>query len=234
MRRSTTASISTPSKRFRTAGKTLAKKTYKKRGYIVPAAPGLLRVPRGMAFPMRLRNTMRYAETINIGVTTGYGKWTFSANGLYDPNISGVGHQPLYFDQLMAIYNHYNVVKSKITIAAMHNAVSVLLTCGVDDDTTTHAPDVAIEEGGAKYAVYGITSGTISPSITRYWNQAVTFGQGASMGAQLIGDSSNNPTEQSYFNIGVFDPLGSTTNVYVQVVLEYTTDWSELKTIAAS
>ena len=33
-----------------------------------------------------------------------------------DPNHTGVGHQPLYFDQLMTIYNHYIVIGAKITV----------------------------------------------------------------------------------------------------------------------
>lgn len=49
------------------------------------------------------------------GGTTNYLAHIYAANGLYDPNISGVGHQPRGFDQFMLMYDHYVVIASHIT-----------------------------------------------------------------------------------------------------------------------
>ena len=54
-----------------------------------------------MWFPDTLQTTLRYQETLSLSSTSGslFG-YIYNLNGLYDPNHTGVGHQPLYFDQL--------------------------------------------------------------------------------------------------------------------------------------
>ena len=42
--------------------------------------------------------------------------YVYSANGLYDPDITGAGHQPMSFDQLIGMYEHYTVQSGKITV----------------------------------------------------------------------------------------------------------------------
>lgn len=40
----------------------------------------------------------------------------FRANGIFDPDYTGAGHQPLGHDQWNTFYNHYLVVGSKISV----------------------------------------------------------------------------------------------------------------------
>ena len=50
------------------------------------------------------------------GTPVGY---IFSANGLYDPDITGVGHQPVGFDQMGQMFDHYTVIAAKIRVDFM-------------------------------------------------------------------------------------------------------------------
>lgn len=60
---------------------------------------------------------LKYCERITINPSVGaLSSYTFCANDLFDPNRSSIGHQPYGFDQLMALYNHYQVIGSKIRI----------------------------------------------------------------------------------------------------------------------
>lgn len=40
----------------------------------------------------------------------------FKANGLYDPDYTGIGHQPKGFDELKLLYHHFTVIASHITV----------------------------------------------------------------------------------------------------------------------
>ncbi len=67
--------------------------------------------PRNLnGFPNILRTKMRYVSevTLDVGIS-GIVSHFFSANGLYDCDITGGGHQPMGFDQMMAQYRHYAV-----------------------------------------------------------------------------------------------------------------------------
>lgn len=60
---------------------------------------------------------MRYAQTINVALVAATpSTYTFSANGIYKPNISGSGHQPSNHDYWEGLYGDYNVIGSKCTV----------------------------------------------------------------------------------------------------------------------
>lgn len=86
--------------------------------------PGMpISIPRMSAFNFRHRCTLRYVDTVSLGI---YGVspagYVFSANGCYDPDITGTGHQPLGFDQLMVFFNHYTVLRSRIKVTWFNSA----------------------------------------------------------------------------------------------------------------
>lgn len=76
-------------------------------------------------YPDKLVTNLRYVDTVNLTGGAGVvGANVFRMNGLFDPDYSGVGHQPYYFDQLCgaagsAPYLKYRVLGSKITTKFM-------------------------------------------------------------------------------------------------------------------
>lgn len=63
-----------------------------------------------MPFPRTRRAKLKYyhAGFINPGANE-LGKYEFRANSVYDPDLTGGGHQPRGFDELMAHYDHFMV-----------------------------------------------------------------------------------------------------------------------------
>uniref|UniRef100_UPI0040488A21 hypothetical protein n=1 Tax=Flavobacterium sp. TaxID=239 RepID=UPI0040488A21 len=65
-----------------------------------------------------------------------YATHAFNFMGLYDPDISGVGHQPLGFDQMMTLYDHYQVLGVKATFTIHYASADCVVGLATSDDTT--------------------------------------------------------------------------------------------------
>lgn len=91
----------------------IARMSYRKRGKEV------FLTPKGqIGLPKRIFAKLRYTETgldVSTAAATYRSLKTFRAQSLYDPNYSDAGNQPLYFDQLSAMYSNYRVRGAKIT-----------------------------------------------------------------------------------------------------------------------
>lgn len=58
--------------------------------------------------------TLRYTETFNFTLASTVGtQQLFRLNSIFDPNSTGVGHQPYGYDQLSALYNRYRVLAAR-------------------------------------------------------------------------------------------------------------------------
>lgn len=71
-----------------------------------------------MPFAPSMRVSLRYAETHNF--TTGTAgvagtEQVMRLNDLYDTNLTGTGHQPYGYDQMVALYNRWRVDRVRIT-----------------------------------------------------------------------------------------------------------------------
>lgn len=213
-----------------------------KRGRITPARKKtpLYKPVKGkfgaQAFPKQLFNTMRYVDLINIPQVTGAGRWQFSCNGLYDPNITGTGAQPMYFDQLVAIYDHYTVLKSKIKITIFNNTDTMTnYTLYIDDDTTSNNTAYVAAQYDTAKTRYEKTQ--VAGAITMYatWDATKMFGPNPQAQDSLQGTSAANPTEQSYFTIITLDQgLTSGTTIGALVEIDYYCVWDEYVTTPAS
>lgn len=71
-----------------------------------------------IGFPKNQVVRMRYHTNFLLDPGNGGGaqSYTFRANSIYDPDASGVGHQPLGHDQWAQFYSTYTVIGSKIQV----------------------------------------------------------------------------------------------------------------------
>jgi len=179
---------------------------------------------------------MRYSEDIDITVTTGHGEHLMSANGLFDPNITGTGHQPLYFDQLTAIYDHYTVLNStcKFTIAD-GSATAWTVTMYIDDDPTTGtttSANLPLERPGAVVKI-GVPLNQRF-SVLKKWSAVSTFGSNPMDDTTMQGSGTQNPSEQSYFVAHFFDTLLANHTLAVRVDMTFDVVWDELVSMTIS
>lgn len=176
------------------------KRRYKKRGFSTKAP-----------VPMRFPTKMRYCEgnAINPGLAGSIDVIVFSANGLYDPNITGTGHQPRGFDQLMALYDHYVVAGSKCRVqfagtqTGTGNTGNIKIGISLLDSPTPFTSALDYLESGSTVSrlMKGDTSSepvslSMKASVSKYLGRSKILSD-----SQLKGSTAANPTEQLYFHI---------------------------------
>lgn len=88
---------------------------------------GLLKSSTPMA--RELFTTLRYVESVVLqsNVISGLSNsaYVFSLNGLFDPNITGTGHQPRGYDQITPFYKAYTVFGVSIRIRSAASNLNV-------------------------------------------------------------------------------------------------------------
>lgn len=214
------------------------KRVYKKRN-IMP----LYKQSIGLG-PKLVRMT-RYAEkNIVLNPTVGglADSYVFSANGLYDPNISAIGHQPIGFDQIMQFYDHYVVLGSKIRLnfrtADTVNDAIVGITLQ-DDATEIPNAERLIENGRCKWTLTSPANsnyGTVAKFLSMKCNPAKFLGRSRPLSdSQLKGSVSSNPVEQAFWHIFAEPTTNADAGtIQCHVVIDYIVAYIEPKTLVQS
>lgn len=197
-------------------------------------------VRTGLGFPKQMTMTHRYCARgqLQTGASGVLASVSYRCNGMYDPDYSGTGHQPYYFDQISAVYNHWTVIGSKITIRVAKSDANVnspiIIGCMINDDgTVTPNIDGLCEHPSSTHRVLGY--GNPATTFIKKWSAKKTFGGSVLSNPNLQGSASADPTEQSMFTIFInSEPSVVATSVTIDVTIDYIAVWSELKDIATS
>lgn len=190
-----------------------------------------------VGLPRQLVVRHRYSQFERLTSTTGVIQTkNFRCNGMFDPDASATGHQPMYFDQISAIYNHFTVVKSNIKVTFTPEGGSSFAAFGVfinDDTTVTPTILGCLEQSSAQNGIMTIT--TSDPQVRRsYWDAVKAFGPSPLANDNLQGSGSADPTEQQVWTIWCGNSTATTVNIAILVEIEYTAVWDELKDVDVS
>lgn len=214
-----------------------ARKEALKRKTVVPRNV----VATGIGLPKKILTTHKYCDqvAINTGATGQLANYFWSCNSMYDPNRSGTGHQPMYYDQYIGLYDHYTVIgaEAKFTIMKTdsNSTIPVMVGCFVNDDTivTPSSGQGLAEQTLGKYRyVHGQYPKTV---FKVKWSAKKTFGKGVLANNSLQGSAGGNPTEEQFFQCFIDSSASITqTSVLVDVEIKYICMWCELKDQAQS
>lgn len=154
----------------------------------------------------KMKYVTQFALDSPSGAPSGH---VFRANGLYDPDVTGGGHQPLGFDQIMGkFYNHFTVVGSKLTMTPVIGGSDQWQTYGVmtTDSGTVVASMANIGQLLEQERTTGVKpTGILNLASGRPYNAIGKFSlkhffKGSNKyTTSLKGTSSADPTEQAYF-----------------------------------
>lgn len=194
-------------------------------------------------FGNKLKVFTRYVDrgyTLNPGAAGTAAVQVFSANGLYDPDITGTGHQPIGFDQYMTAFDHYTVIGAKIRVYYENTDSTYSQMCGISisDNASAEADArVYIENGATRYSFLTVKgSSKDTTRLTHQVSVAKFMGRKSILSEDdFRGDVSNNPAEQVYFHVWAA-PHNSVDsgNVNAIVQIDYVAILTEPKTLSLS
>lgn len=184
-------------------------------------------------FPSSLVTTLRYADVYTLTSTTqAVAKQVFRMNSLFDPDFTGTGHQPYYFDQIAAIYGGYCVLgaKLKAIFSPITDAIATaqpsgpmcIGILGEPNGTTSSTLSTLLETSGAVSTLLGGPNGG-SNVKTLY----TTYSPGKNL---ALGDEddtvqatvSANPSQVWFATVFMAETgLGTPTSCNVKVEIEF-------------
>lgn len=198
----------------------------------------VLGIPRPtVAFPRVRVVRHKYVENITIPAASAAGllrQYNYCCNSMFDPNSTGVGHQPLFRDEMAAVYTKYTVVSSYIKVTLSQTDTDQQnwgIVCS-KDTTLNVNPTVILEEYGGNKPF--IPAQRNSPKILTKSYSAKAFYKVKNINL-ILGDDvqrvdvGSNPgvSAIAYFNIwsGPLDPLVTLPATKAQVELILVCAW---------
>lgn len=140
----------------------------------------------------------------------------YAYNDLFDPNVSGVGVQPVGFDQWCAFYGRYEVLSCRV-VSELYNAAAANLTimCVYPTLSTTAVTSTA-DAAGQPDVVTLRTSGTSGvpfASATRLYTSARLIGRNT-YSLNFTGAAGASPANRLYLQY-MFASLDGATNLNI-------------------
>jgi hypothetical protein len=133
---------------------------------------------------------------------------------MFDPDISGTGHQPMPFDTLMSLYEQYVVTDSAITVTGLPETNGVRLGIYLSPDTTAITDPIRLMENGLISTVSTDCAsgsggtGERKVSVTKKCDVAEYFHRRTRRDLtddpDMSGTVAANPVEQVYFGVVVW------------------------------
>lgn len=117
--------------------------------------------------------TLKYNHFFRLTSGTTTGNNIYSGNSIFDPDVTGVGHQPLGRDQWATLYQYYRVVASKIQVTFVcQNATNPMYCCVVPTTEPTVIdggnPETYAEYPYGKHSVISIRGGDDKYEVKSY------------------------------------------------------------------
>lgn len=197
----------------------------------------ILRVPRNVfGFPDKMISTIRYCDIVSTSSTTGsIGKQIYRWNSVFDPDQSGIGHQPLYRDVFAGIYDHYAVISAACKCEAVNANTGNSVLCGIvtDDDLTTSTSfQTLLEQShGISELLTPLAGSKSRHMFTQTWSAARFLGVNPYTSEEYKTAVTGNPVEESYLLLWSIPQDGiSTVSLQWRIQIEYDVLWTELQT----
>lgn len=188
-------------------------------------------------FPDKFTTRIRYCDVTSLSATGGaIANNVYRMNSLFDPDLSAIGHQPMWADQLLGStsttpYNKYRVLGSKITVkfaqidapstAVLNHAPCLVgIVCQQNSSLLAGSASALMETNNCNWNILQDKSGS-NNVITIKNTFSPTRDLGLDAGDDTLAAASGlNPNAQFYAHVFKVDQAGSS-NVLAYVEMEF-------------
>lgn len=156
--------------------------------------------------PARFCTKLRYyyQGSIDPGAAGTVSANVFRANSVYDPDLTGAGNQPRGFDQLMNLYENFQVIGSKVVCRyASRNASTYDVVAGISLRSNSSAETQLVnyvEQKNCKSKMLASGASAAPCTIAMSYKPKKIFGTRA-LSQDYVGTASSDPTNCCYFHI---------------------------------
>jgi len=174
---------------------------------------------QGIGFPDRFNCKLRYSENGSFTSSAAPAAQVFRVNSLFDPNQTGAGHQPSFFDVANLCYSAYYVrgVWARVTLTNQSSSMSFYgVAVFSDNDASSQLVETMSESRYAKEITLGTTGAINSKVIDMgYIDMGQLMGTKGNLesGANFYSPTTTNPVDIAYFYFKVGAVDGSTAGV---------------------
>lgn len=195
-------------------------------------------------FPDSVQVKLRYVSFIRLDpAPANPAQHLFRCISVFDPDYTGVGHQPMYFDQWAGIYTKYTVKGAKASMKWMPGTGATLNTLsglwGIYTSTGSAGINVFTDTTGileannttnmrmAGLISSGATNPTPQSTVNSYFSTKKFFGiTNPNDGNAYSSDTSGNPNQEAYFccyyaDINGNDPEAQEFYVQIDYIIEF-------------
>ncbi len=192
-------------------------------------------------FPLGRTGKLRYVENLSLTSTVGvlHGH-VFRANSIFDPDLTGVGHQPFMHDQMAVFYEHYTVVGAKMTIrwsddGTVNTASTAVGIHLASSSIPAYANSATFKEAGKGTQRQYTGRQTTGLTTTSFFSCKKFFNIKDPLDNPAVkAPFQNNPAEGAYFVVYIQAMNASTVTLNAQVTIDYIVKYGEPKDISAS
>lgn len=183
--------------------------------------------------PQRYICKMKYSETIT---TTAQGLYQLNLNSIFDPNRTGVGHQPYGHDTYSTLYNRYRVISCgwRLQVNSQTNAIALGAVPANEVISFTSLSELR-ENPRSKYVLANAGGPAVTLTGKCYLPSLVGRNKAEYMAStNYQAQFGSSPTEFAILNIKTVNNADIDIAANVQVLLEYTVECFDVKNLAQS
>jgi hypothetical protein len=175
--------------------------------------------------PPSVRVELPYVENLVLVPGVAFAENQFNLNSIFDPDRTGVGHQPLGYDQWSGFYSRYRVLGVRAIVHFQNIStdgarVTIAGTNSTTALTTLSAAEQPFSQNKMIGGLNGNSTGWLSYdySIPRVVGRSMTSYLGSDNNAAVFG---SNPAEVAILHLFVYNLTGGVVNVQAEVKLLY-------------